>query len=211
MRSVQIIATSLTAIAVAGCASMSVRSDYDPDTSLAGFQTYEWVEPGPSGAGAEARGADSGIGFDSPLMAERIRSSVRTTLAGRGFDRVASATPDFRISYRMVAREEVQQLSTGGPYGYGGFGHGGHGHRGFGHGGHGFGGGYGSTFTRDVVRCILVLDIWDPRSGRLLWRGWARWMMSGDPSPEKVTERLERAVGRILDEFPPEGAGGAAT
>lgn len=198
MRAVQVLIGSLAALVLAGCASMNVRSDYDREASLAGFRTYEWVEPGPSGP-------DSGLGFDSPLMARRIQNSVHATLARMGYDRSAAGTPDFRISYRMVAQEEVQQLSSYGPYGHGGFGRG-FGH--FGHRGHGHGG-YATTHTRDVVRCVLVLDIWDSRSDRLVWRGWARWLMDGNPSPEKVTKHLDRAVDRILSEFPPERAGTA--
>lgn len=195
----RILIGSLAAVTIAGCASMKVRSDFDRGSSLTGLRTYEWVEP------ARPR-SDSGLGFDSPLMAERIQSSVHATLAERGFARPESGTPDFRISYRMVAQEEVQQLSSYGPHGHGGFGHS-FGHRG--HGGHGHGG-YGTTFTRDVVRCVLVLDIWDSRSDRLLWRGWARWLLDGNPSPEKVTKHIDRAVGRILSEFPPQRAGTAS-
>lgn len=198
MRAVSILVGSLAALVIGGCASMNVRSDYDREAPLAGFRTYEWVELGPSGA-------DSGLGFDSPLMAQRIQNSVHATLAKRGFERPASGTPDFRVSYRMVAREEVQQLSSYGPYGHGGFGRG---FGRFGHGGHGHGG-YATSYTRDVVQCILVLDIWDSRSNRLVWRGWARWLLDENPSPEKVTEHIDRAVDRILSEFPPERVGTA--
>lgn len=198
---VRILTGALAVHVLAGCAVMNVQSDYDREASLAGFRTYEWVEPGP-------RGVDTGLGFDSPLMAQRIQNSVHAGLAKRGFERSASGTPDFRVSYRMVAQEEVQQLSSYGPYGHGGFRHG-FGH--FGHRGHGHGHGrYGTTHTRDVVRCILVLDIWDSRSNRLVWRGWARWLLDGNPSPEKVTKHINQAVDRILSEFPPEGVGTAS-
>lgn len=205
MRAARIFAGSLAALVLAGCTSMRVQSDHDREAPLTEFQTYEWVEPA-------ASGADSGLGFDSPLMARRIESSVHARLAESGFEQSASGTPDFLISFRMVAQEEVRELGSYGPYGHGGHGHGSrHGRHG-GHGGHGHGG-HGTTHSQEMVRCVLVLDIWDSGSGRLVWRGWARWLLDANPSPEKVTKHLQRAVDRILNEFPPDearaGAGSA--
>lgn len=190
----------LAVVSLAACTSMNVQSDYDRDMSFGDLRTYEWIEADSASA------AESGLGFDSPLMGRRIQESVDTVLASRGYRRASSGPPDFRISYRMVAREEIQHLGSGhsrySPYRHR-FGHG-HGHR-F---GHGFGHGNGSSLARDVVRCVLVLDVWDRRSGELVWRGWARWRLGADPSPEKVARHLDQAVQRILSRLPP-GAGEA--
>lgn len=198
---------ALTALTLAGCGTaMSVRSDHDRGASFTGFDSYVWVES------ADSSGVEDDLGFDSELMARRIQEMVHAELASLGYVRgeSRSARPDFAISYSMVAREEMEHVDLGhgghsySPHRHRGFGHGGHG---FGHGGHGHGGhGHGgrSGFTRDIVKCILVLDVRDPETDRLLWRGWARWHLDDDPSPEKVTRHLARAVEEILGRFPPE-------
>lgn len=50
---------------------------------------------------------------------------------------------------------------------------------------------------------------------RYRWRGFgpargsARWLLDENPSPEQVAMDSDRAVARILSEFPPERAGAA--
>ncbi len=198
MRTIQTLAGSLTVLALAGCVSMRVQTDYDQDAAFGGLRTYELVDVTP-GAGGDAGGDPV---FDNPLVERRIRDYVDAGLASMGYEKPISGAPDFRVSYRMVAREAVQTYyGYGGLYGGRGFGHG------FGHGRHGGFGGYGPYYSRDVVKCILVLDVVDSRSNELIWRGWARWIVSANPSPKQLGEDLNKAVLRILDEFPPGGAG----
>jgi hypothetical protein len=198
MRAIRTLAGALTVLALAGCGSMKVQTDYDRDAAFGRLRTYELVDVSP-GAGGDAGGDPA---FDNPLMEQRIRDYVDAGLASMGYEKPISGAPDFRISYRMVAREAVQTYyGYGGLYGGRGFGHG------FGHGGHGGFGGYGPYYSRDVVKCVLVLDVVDSRSNELIWRGWARWIVSENPSPKQLGEDLNKAVLRILDEFPPGRAG----
>lgn len=177
---------------LAGCSStMNVQSDYDREVSFDNLDSYIWVE------GIREYEDQGRLGFDSEIMARRIRDMVHAELANRGYVRKESdlAQADFAISYRMLATEEVDQLGHGGHGGHGGRG----GHRVYG--GHGYGG--TSAYTRDVVRCILMLDVHDPATNQLIWRGWVRWQMDEEPSPEDVTQRLGQAVEEILSAFPP--------
>ena len=194
MKTLGMLAGSVTILVLSACASINVRTDYDDEVSFGEFRTYEWV--------GAARGDGGDLGFDSPLMARRVQRSIHAELASMGYERVMASTADFRISYRMVARDDVDNSSGYyRPYGYGGFGH--DRHRGYGSGGYG-------TYARDVVRCVLVLDVWDTRSEQLAWRGWAIWLLDEDPSPETVRKHIDKAIHRILSEFPPEGARGPA-
>jgi hypothetical protein len=63
----------------------------------------------------------------------------------------------------------------------------------------------GAAFGR--LRTYELVDVVDSRSNELIWRGWARWIASENPSPEQLGEDLNKAVLRILDEFPPGRAG----
>lgn len=194
-------------LALAGCSTttrMSIESDYDREATFSDLESYGWIE---SANPYEDGGA---LGFDNDIMARRIQMMVHAGFDSLGYlynesyEEIGSDKPDFEVSYRMLASEEVEQVRSTQPIGYqSSYGsYGGHGR----HGRHGRHGGYGgigsSSYARDIVQCVLMLDVWDYKSDRLVWRGWARWQMNERPSPEEVTQLLERAVVEILSEFP---------
>lgn len=193
----------VAAIVISGCTTLSVRSDYDASASLAGPQTYAWVDAKRYETGNPA--------IDNPLLAERIRASVDELLEKKGFRRsIDSDTPDLQLSYDLVARETTRTYSGGG-YGYGGaypyrFGHFGHfGH--FGRLGHfgGFGyGSYSSYYQIPALRGTLVLNVIDAERSAVIWSGWASGLLSDDPTPEEVDRYIAEAIHEILAEFPPE-------
>jgi len=195
------IALITVALALAGCSTttrMSIESDYDREATFSDLLSYGWIE---SANPYEDRGA---LGFDSDIMARRIQKMVHAGLDSLGYsynesyEETGSDYPDFEVSYRMLASEEVEHIRSAYPIGYYSS-YGGHG----GHGAHGRHGGHGtSSYARDVVQCVLMLDVWDFKTDRLVWRGWARWQMGEHPSPEMVTELLEVAVVEILRQFP---------
>jgi len=183
--------------------SMNIQTDYDQQAKFNHLESYGWIE-------MPDRYNDRGaLGFDSGIMARRIKNMVHRELDSLGYIRkeeiVREGTelPDFQISYRMLATEEVEVVRDTYPVGYHSPHHGRHG----GHRGLGSYGGYGSHdsdgHTREFVQCVLMLDIWDPKTNRLVWRGWARWRMGEQPNPKEVSTQLERAVEEILKKFPP--------
>ncbi|MGF1668946.1 MAG: DUF4136 domain-containing protein [Balneolaceae bacterium] len=187
---------------------MSIESDYDREVSFSDLVSYGWIE---SANPYEDRGA---LGFDNDIMARRIQNMVHAEMDSLGYlynesyEEAGSDKPDFEVSYRMLASEEIEHVRSTHPIGYHSSrrGHGGHGR----HGRHGRYGGHGghsgigmSSYARDIVQCVLMIDVWDYKTDRLVWRGWARWQMNEQPSPEEVTLHLERAVVEILSEFPP--------
>ena len=194
--------SSFAVLALAGCATMQVRTDYDREASFGQLRTYTWID----------RDADAGgnAALHSPLLDKRIRSAVDSTLASRGYHRVTSGTPDFRVASRVVAeqRSTVKPFyGYGGSYGYGypyfgygRFGRGHHGHRRFGH--LSYGRYYGSGIVRDYLQGTLVLDIVDARTDELIWRGWAEDALDDNPRPEKVQMYVNEAVEKILENFP---------
>lgn len=49
----------------------------------------------------------------------------------------------------------------------------------------------------------LTLDIVDTRTKQLVWRGTAESSIDRDASPQERRERLQEAVSKILEKFPP--------
>ena len=162
MKSLHATLSSFAVFALAGCATLQVHTDYDPEMSLTQFSTYDWVE---RDADADA---SSDPALDSPLLKRHIRDAVQGELGRLGYRKVTSDTPDFRgygeddlgppdfqgyreddlgrtgdpkvtsdtpdlrISYRLIAEEKSR---INGSYGYGPYG--------YGFGSYGFGGAYG--------------------------------------------------------------------
>jgi hypothetical protein len=50
----------------------------------------------------------------------------------------------------------------------------------------------------------LVVDIWDARTGHLIWRGWSEGALLSAPETDELPEFIDMAVGKIMEKFPPE-------
>ena len=49
----------------------------------------------------------------------------------------------------------------------------------------------------------LVVDVYDARTGELVWRGWAQDALAHAPEPEHMSEFIDETVGKIMQTFPP--------
>ncbi len=185
-------------LTLAGCASLEVQTDYDPQAPFAQLKTYTWTE--------QAVRAEGDPGVNSSLVARRVQHAVDTSLGRMGYRRVTDGSPDFRLEYR-IGTERRTRVSPGyGYYNSGGYGRLGYGHFGHGHFGHGlgygrFGYGYGGYGGSNYVQTLLVLDVVDARTDELIWRGWATDALAQNPTPEAVGKYINEAVEKMLEEF----------
>ena len=220
MKSFPATLSSIAVIALAGCATLQVQTDYDPEVLLTQLSTYDWVDQN-----AEENGDPA---LDSPLLKRHIRDAVEGELGRMSDPKVTSDTPDFRISYRVIAEERSR---IDGSYGYGPYG--------YGYGSYGYGGPYGYSpysyrrsfglgyfggrrfspyygysgagyagrgSVQEYLDATLVLDIIDVRTGEVIFRGWASKSLPSDPSPKNVRKYVTEAVEEILEDFPPVGS-----
>ena len=78
-------------------------------------------------------------------------------------------------------------------------------HRSYGYGYRGRGGVYGTeTVVTEYEEGTLLIDIIDASGNGLLWRGSGSTRLSGSATPEKRKERVNTAVAKILEQFPPQ-------
>jgi len=175
------------AVLAAGCSSMKVRSDYDDRASFRDYRTYSWIEYQSDSQGDPA--------VQSPLTGRRIENAVDSELIRRGYRRTDSGTPDFYIGYSIVSSRRTDITSTGDPYahryyaGYFSYRY------------------YGSSVdvqTSHWVESTIVLDVIDAATNELVWRGWATADLDTNPSRDRVAYYVDRAINKILDEFPPD-------
>ncbi len=206
MNAVRTSLSTLVVLVLAGCSTMTIRTDYDPQAPFTQLRTYDWTDYDVDAGGNPA--------INSPLVERHIRTAVDSALASMGYQKVTSGDVDFRVASRVVAEEEVtiDRSYSYSPYfghhgfgrrhfGHRGFGHSGFGHSGFGH--HGYSPYYSSGYVRQYLEGTLILDIVDDRNGRLIWRGWASGALDHDPRPEDVRMYVNKAVRKILEKFPP--------
>ena len=169
-------------LASAGCSSLSVSTDHDPEADFARLKTYDW-HPGSRPKDGDAV---------ATLTASRVERAVDETLKAKGYTRATSGAPDFHVaSQTAVGRriEAVPSASVG--VGYGGYGW----RRGF---------AVGTSDVRTYDEGTLVLDVIDPRTKSLIWRGTAKAAVDPDRSPEEREARIREAVEKLLSRFPPE-------
>lgn len=171
----------LALAAVSGCASLTVRRDYDAEHDFASFKTYTWQH--------EVQPETGNPRIDNSLLDDRIRRAVNNTLAGKGFRQVDRSDADFLVAYFRDYRSRI----TGGSWNVG-----------VGRSGYGRYGsvGYGSDIS-EYDESILTLDILSPEDERTIWRGVGIRTTYEGSSPDKITRIVNKAVSKILKKFPP--------
>jgi hypothetical protein len=125
-----------------------------------------------------------------PLFEQRIRDAVDRDLQARGWQQVPEGG-DVMVTAVLIKthQDEYNTFYTG---------------LGGGWRWHGWGGGMATTTIDRVPVGTLIVDMYDTHSKLLLWRGEAHDQMSD--KPEKDTTKLEKAVDKMLEKFPPRSA-----
>ncbi|MFC1682687.1 DUF4136 domain-containing protein [Candidatus Zixiibacteriota bacterium] len=160
---------------IVACSTMRVATDYDQDADFSQYRTYRWIPHKPTVSPRRL--------LDHTLTEKRIKSSVESALAVKGIARAMDQEPDFFIVFHIGAQNMVDVNTYGYRYGP-----------------------RGRRWGRhvDVQRYkegTLILDFVDRQSKQLFWRGTAADAIY---RPEDLEEKLNEAVGKILEEFPPE-------
>ncbi|MEE8165677.1 MAG: DUF4136 domain-containing protein [Myxococcota bacterium] len=169
-----------------GCHSIRVHTDWDPEISFMSLSRFAWLEP------PEIEGANPFA--DNSLLRKRLRGALHEALAERGYRKVE--TPEevnFLVTYSVILDERIRvdgSYSTG----YGGYGR------------HGFGHAYSNSRVRNYQESTLIIDLLDPKSQDLIWRGWGSGVVA-TRDRDRDGRRLNSGVRQILNAFPPDSPG----
>jgi hypothetical protein len=155
-------------------AAQQVKTDYDREANFGQYKTYSWEH----------------VNTRDPLFVDRIKDAVNAALAAKGLTQVESGG-DVSIVAVEITRNQ-QTLNTF----YDGLG-GGWGWRRFG------GGGFGeATTTTETYKVgTLVVDLFDTKSKKLLWRGTSSDTLSNNS--DKNIKNLDKGVEKMFKQFPP--------
>ena len=189
-RSMHILIIVLSLV-VAGCSTMEITYDADPKANFSGLKTYDWLDEPQKPTG------DPRID-DNTILRNRVHTAVDAALSARGFRKV-SGDPDFLVAYHVSLdrQQSVQTLNS--YYGYSpGWGYGyGASYR------PGYWAGSPETYVYEYEEGTLILDVVDPKSKELMWRGSAQDEVNFKSTPEKAQGQINEAVNGMLEHFPP--------
>jgi Domain of unknown function (DUF4136) len=157
--------------------AQDVKTDYDHSANFSQYKTYSWER----------------VKTRDPLLVDRIKEAVNAALSAKGWTQVPSGG-----DVSIVAMETTQNQQTLNTF-YDGFG-GGWGWRRFG------GGGLGeATTTTETYKVgTLILDLFDTKTKKLLWRGSSSDTLSNNS--DKNTKNLDKGVEKLFKKFPPNSA-----
>jgi hypothetical protein len=181
--------SSALMVALAACASgVDVRTAVSPDAKLGTLHTFQ-VLPTPQLRDAFSQSADDPMLVNS-ISNRALRSDLVQGFQTRGY-LAADSNPDFAVAYYASTKQKLDV--TYWDYGYawqpGWWG--------------GWGAGWGPmdrTVTQ-YTQGTVVVDVIDPKTKELLWRGSGVARVSDDQ--QEYEKELQKTVLAILDKFPP--------
>ncbi len=179
------LAYALTALAAVGCSSVQVRATPAPNANLSQLRTFAFMTPvQPDSQAARLEQSPAG---------QQIRNRLEQDLVDKGYVPAPAGTqPDFLVAYRADLRERTDvQTWYAGP-GWGG----------------GWGWGWGGwawdgpdVTVRQYTEGTLVVDLVDPGTHRVLWRGTASGVVEHPQNPN--LHKVAKAVDKLMDRYPP--------
>jgi hypothetical protein len=119
------------------------------------------------------------------IVDQQIKESVDQQLAAKGFTKIDGEKADLNVGYQVSVDQEKQWNAYGGGMGWR------------------FGGGMETATSSTIQVGTLVLDVYDPAVKQLVWRGQATKTLNPSKNPEKNQENLNKAMAKLLKDFPP--------
>ncbi len=168
----------VAALTVLGCSKpIQVSTQVSPTASFTGLTTYAWFEkPAPTAT----------PGVHNEAVGWRVKDAVDLALEDRGYRRaIEGESPDFQVAYFATAWDMVEYSAVNTYWGYQVDWY--------------VTGGYVQAYRQGT----LVIDIVDPKSNELLWRGSASGAVS-NPSDQEIARKIREAVYLIFESFPPD-------
>ena len=162
-------------VVLGGCSVNPISTSFDPDSDFSGVQTFAWM-PGDWRAGQRRM-------LNPQFVHDEITGAIEGAFSERGLsrqDRVASVWVAYYagLDKKVTVSDRFYDVNI---------------RR----------GGQGITVTNEFDRGTLAIDIIDPQSKKLIWRGIAQKKVELQDSKQVKSEKINEVVRQILEEFPP--------
>lgn len=156
------------------CAPVTTRWDYDPGADFTQYKTFNWMP-----ADDQAERADKD--WDHPFVDKRIEQALISALKSKGFEKTSNQ-PDLLVAYRFTVKQKTAVHVYDPPYPYWG---------------------PQPTQVHYLREGTLIVDLVDPRTKQLVWRGWGVGDFEAATRPDLAPEYLKTTVKEILKNYPP--------
>jgi len=164
-------------LAVAGslaCSTLTTNVDYDHTVDWSRYRTFQLAE-----------GTKDPVTFTQ----KRIEDAINSTLSSKGWQPVSS-NPDVLVYTHTVLSSQKQWTAQSmGGWGYRGWG--------------GMGGGMATATETNIPIGTLIVDLVDPKTKEMMWRGIAQDQVSGNGADKG---KVQDAVTALFKNFPPGAA-----
>jgi hypothetical protein len=170
------------ALAAACAAPVHVRTAAAPDAHLGNLHTFI-VMATPQKSNASERNNDDPM-LQNSITYHALHADLVSNFQERGYV-IDSGNPDFAVAAYATARHklDVDQFDYGYPYWR-----------------HGWWGPIGVPEVTEFTEGTVIVDVINPKTKELLWRGQGVASVSDDP--QTYAKELARTVAHIIDRFP---------
>jgi hypothetical protein len=206
MRSTLLLVASALVASVAGCSrsGITVRTAAEPGATLTALHTFYVLTPPARSANAAPLAANDPM-LENSITNNALRADLAQALQSRGYALAPRQSADFDVAYYAGTREKFDTtywgptFDPGWRYHYWGRRSWAWPYSGLGYVGGPYPGAAGMNVTTYTEGQVIV-DVVDPRSQQLLWRGQGAEPVSTDPA--QYARDLQNVVGAIIAKFP---------
>ena len=206
MRSTLLFVAGAVVAAISGCSSggPTVRTTVEPGANLNGLHTFYVLTPPTRSANATPLSTNDPM-LENSITNNQLRGDLAQAFQSRGYVSTASQGADFQVAYYAGTKEKFDTtywgptFSPGWRYSY-------RGRRGWAwpyYGAGYYGGPFyngGGASVSSYTQGQVIVDVTDPRTSELLWRGQGVEPVSNDPV--KYASELQGVVNAIVAKFP---------
>src|ERR1700674_1443582 len=181
-------AAGALALGLAGCTTLPVTVDMNPNMSVTNCHTYAFAKEFVANANQPAA-------YGNPLNAERLRVAIEANLAARGIQRADHAAADCVVGYAMGTRQVFNDYysSFGPAWGFG---------YGYGWGRHGaFYGNWGWDGPSVSDETRIAIDLFDAKSHTPIWHATVSQNVSDLTGPN-AEAKINAGTAAIFAKFP---------
>ncbi|MFQ5937453.1 MAG: DUF4136 domain-containing protein, partial [Acidiferrobacterales bacterium] len=154
--------------------AQKVYVDYDKSADFGTYKTFAWKD-----SNEDLRDSD-------PFYHERVVRGIEKRLREGGMSQVADK-PDLYVTYYTAEKKETVVYNNTLGYSWGADWY--------------WGSGYGPSTSQAVTYTLgtLIIDIWDAKKSKLIWRGTATDTVSDNP--KKVAKQIEKALDKLVKKW----------
>jgi hypothetical protein len=187
MKTPAMVAAILVAAATA-CNPVTVRTTVAPDAQLAKLRTFTIATPTVKKANAVSDNNDPML--SNSISNQALRQDLTMDFQAKGYT-LTNDSPSFAVAYYASAQQKLDVTNWDYGYQYWGY--------------HRFWRGYDQPVetVQQYTQGTVVVDVIDPTTKELLWRGQGKADVSQDPAA--YTAELAKTVQAIVAKFPAAG------